>query len=236
MSETKKPNSAIYELATIGLLYGEDMHLLNNRLGAAYQHLKNIIEYTDGLDNKTIKELLRVQSLIREVLDFQQEKSELIRIPLQEQFDLREIIDETLYSFKFSTLISVERHYEVDDTIVVGYKRQVKQILRVLFHNANYVMEGSGVLAIHMTKHETGDFLEVHVKDTGKGMVEPSNAKTNSNSEQRTKKGFGIGLAWAQSFLRICGGDLSYKTEPGKGTDFILLIPRTIASTNFGNI
>ena len=54
----------------MGLLYGEDAHMFNNRLGAAYQHLNNVITKEKIVITNFVNLRTAVLSKFNEVLPF----------------------------------------------------------------------------------------------------------------------------------------------------------------------
>jgi signal transduction histidine kinase len=69
--------------------------------------------------------------------------------------------------------------------------------------------------------------VEVKIKDTGKGMSEKT-AEEIFDPFFTTKpvgQGTGLGLSISYGIIRRHGGDISVKSELGKGTEFSITIP-----------
>ncbi len=85
------------------------------------------------------------------------------------------------------------------------------------------------VRSVTLAKHEYIDFV---VQDTGIGMTKAQldtifEAFTQADSSTTRKYGgTGLGLAISRKFCRMLGGDISVRSEHGKGSRFILRVPR----------
>ena len=84
---------------------------------------------------------------------------------------------------------------------------------------------------IHVSTLDQGDFLRIRVKDYGIGMNKEA-AKHIFDKFYRVPtgnihnvKGFGLGLSYARFVVEAHGGQLSVKSELGKGSTFEILIP-----------
>ena len=79
--------------------------------------------------------------------------------------------------------------------------------------------------------------IEVTVSDSGIG-IRPEDIQRAlepfaqvGEDEQRRAEGTGLGLPLARSIMELHGGSLELKSEPGRGTDAIIVFPphRSIA-------
>jgi GAF domain-containing protein len=214
-------------LANIGFVYGEDLHLANNRLGAARQYALDII---DSEDIRKMKDYARrIHRNIDEFLDLLDELREQVNPPSPEKFNIHELTRATAYSIDKSSLIIIQDHLDDKSPFVIGYKRQLGQVLRVVIFNAIDAMNGQGVLTLSSMELKKGDFdyLEIHIKDTGHGIPESLRPFIFTPGKALThKRGIGMGLPWSSLIMRITGGDISYTTKIDKGTTMKILVPR----------
>jgi signal transduction histidine kinase len=83
-----------------------------------------------------------------------------------------------------------------------------------------------GVITVS-TRH-AGDWAEVRVRDTGKGIPESIQSRIFEPffTTKPVGKGTGQGLAIARSaIVDKHGGTLTFESEPGKGTTFLIRLP-----------
>lgn len=94
-----------------------------------------------------------------------------------------------------------------------------------LLSNANrFSPEGASV---DVRLFEFGEQVELHVKDNGAGIdhaIQKAIFERFSKASEQTG-GAGLGLYLARNIARLCGGDLTVKSAPGQGSDFILQLP-----------
>ncbi|PKR54977.1 hypothetical protein COO20_06200 [Thalassospira marina] len=113
---------------------------------------------------------------------------------------------------------------------------QLETALINLAINARDAMPDGGKIAItaansHGHNDGTGkekDMIAIHVKDSGTG-IPPEILKNVFEPFFTTKevgKGSGLGLSMVHGFVYQSGGKLELHSEPGKGTEIILYLPR----------
>lgn len=77
-----------------------------------------------------------------------------------------------------------------------------------------------------------GEFVEIKVADTGKGIEKEKLDLVLQPFEEvmgvqdRELRGFGLGLSNVKRYAELHGGELSVESTPGKGSTFIVRIPR----------
>lgn len=106
----------------------------------------------------------------------------------------------------------------------------LQTILRNLLSNAvKYTPEGG---KIHFTAAAGSDSVAITIEDNGIGMtdeemkklfkIESIISKPGTNKEQGT----GLGLLLCKEFIENQGGDISVKSEPGRGSKFTFTLPK----------
>ena len=123
---------------------------------------------------------------------------------------------------------------------VVADPGQVEQILMNLCVNARDAMPSGGRLGIEVAERrigeeearwlglERGDFVELAVADTGKG-IDPEIRDRVFEPFFTTKgreEGTGLGLSTVYGIVRQLGGHIDFESQPGTGTRFRILLPR----------
>ena len=109
---------------------------------------------------------------------------------------------------------------------------KVRQILLNLLSNAaKFTKQGRVVLAVRRSTRGDDDCFEFEVSDTGIGMTTEQMAKLYSAFSQadasttRNYGGTGLGLAITKHFCLMLGGDVIVRSEPGKGSTFVVTLP-----------
>jgi len=97
---------------------------------------------------------------------------------------------------------------------------QLGRALQNLVLNAIDAMPSGGALAIRTAAHEGGVRLEV--SDTGQGLTQEECDRLFTPYYTTKTHGTGLGLAIVQSVISDHGGRIAVRSEPGKGTTFLI--------------
>jgi signal transduction histidine kinase len=73
--------------------------------------------------------------------------------------------------------------------------------------------------------YEQEGFLVLHVDDNGKGIPVELQDEVFSLFKTSKSQGMGVGLWLSRSIVESHGGQLSFKSEPGRGTVFTMRLP-----------
>ncbi len=112
-------------------------------------------------------------------------------------------------------------------------EKRLVQILFNLIHNAlKYTDEGTVVISAE-TRGET---VVIQVSDSGIGMDEETQARIFLPYEQGLQGrsgsgGIGLGLSICKQLVELHGGDLTVRSEPGRGSVFSFALPVAVASS-----
>ena len=87
------------------------------------------------------------------------------------------------------------------------------------------IMEGRGVVRVR-TDRPAGWGVRFEVRDNGTGMEQDTQERLFRDFyTTKGYKGTGLGLPVTAKVVREHGGELTFESEPGKGTTFTLLLP-----------
>jgi PAS domain S-box-containing protein len=109
-------------------------------------------------------------------------------------------------------------------------KNQIKQVFINIIQNAIEAIEENGSIAIKVLKSEK-EMIEIHIRDTGSGMDEKTANKIFNLYYSSKNTGTGIGLSVVQKIIQEHNGTVTVESEPGKGTDFIIVLPSEVELT-----
>jgi len=103
-------------------------------------------------------------------------------------------------------------------------KPQITEVFDNIVRNAVERMLSGGTLTV-MTNLSSGRWIEVNISDTGPGMDRPKQERVFELFYSEKKGSLGFGLWWSRTFMRRIGGEISVKSEAGKGSTFTITIP-----------
>jgi signal transduction histidine kinase/CheY-like chemotaxis protein len=115
---------------------------------------------------------------------------------------------------------------------------KVRQSLFNLLSNAcKFTNHGTVRLAVTREPHDAGDVVVFAVSDTGIGMTPDETSRLFQEFTQvgvatsKTYGGTGLGLALSRRLCRMMGGDISVKSEVGRGSTFEIRLPASVGGT-----
>jgi len=180
---------------------------------------------------KTVSSSKNLLHLINDILDYS--KIEANKITLEKiPFELDETLLQLGTMFGFSAKEKdLELHFNIDPIVnnhLIGDPYRIMQILINLIGNAlKFTKEG--FIHVNVNIEETFDKkvnLFIEVEDTGIGIDEKKQKKLFSkfnqadSSNTREYGGTGLGLSISKKLVELMGGEISVKSEKGKGSRF----------------
>ncbi len=176
------------------------------------------------------KETNRLAKLVTDILD-------LSRIDLgtfklnEEETDLNMLMEDVM---KEAAMLAKEKNMELEQDIekdlpkIFTDKDRLIEVLLNLINNAvKYTPKGTITMKVHV---ENG-FVIFSVKDTGIGIAEKDQKRLFErffqvdSSYTRKAGGTGLGLALSKEYVKAMSGEIWFKSELGKGSEFSFRIP-----------
>lgn len=141
-------------------------------------------------------------------------------------------------SLSFVTLRAEEKNIDTgavqasEDWIVKADRTRALQILVNLLSNAVKFTPENGAIGVDLAL-SSDHMVEITVWDTGPGIARDKHAAVFEKFQQihdgilsRRHDGAGLGLAIARQLARLMGGDIHLESATGRGSRFILRLPR----------
>jgi len=169
--------------------------------------------------------------LINDILDLSKIEAGKMRMSLDE-FDLEPVVEEAMMTLRVE---ASRREIRLDATLdpvlqaVVADRAKFKQILTNLLSNAVKFTPPGG--RVHLATSREGANLRVTVEDTGIGIRREDQERIFAafiqvdGSYARKYQGTGLGLTLVKRFVEMHGGEISVRSEVGKGSVFTFRIP-----------
>ena len=233
----------VQKMEAIGTLAGGIAHDFNNILSAVIGFTE--LALSEIKPNSTVahkmKQVLisadRAKKLVRQILEFSRQAKEDAQ-PVQ----VKKIILEALTLIRASLPTTIEiRQNLSSNACVLADSTQLHQVIMNLCTNAAQAMhESGGIITIFLHEIEVdadtadipvnlnpGAYIRLTVEDTGCGIpceiIERIFDPFFTTKEK--DEGTGMGLAVVHGIIKSCGGYISVKSLPGKGTAFHVFLP-----------
>ncbi|MBZ0282490.1 MAG: GAF domain-containing protein [Anaerolineae bacterium] len=217
-------------LAMIGLVYGADIHLAKNKLGAAKTYAFNIAQGKYNDISVVKKNSDKIYKYINEYLNIVDKTRKKVQTPSLERCNINEIIDQAIGAVNIYRRIKITKNYDKTiDPHVLAPPHHLFHIIRNIVHNAVTAMGSTGELGVSTRYSDSASLraIEVSISDTGLGIPEEIQSQLFEVdiARHKSRSGFGFGMAWARMFIRQYGGDIRFETIAGIGTTFYILVP-----------
>ncbi|MGD9811032.1 MAG: ATP-binding protein [Sphingobium sp.] len=233
------------KMEAVGQLTGGIAHDFNNMLAVvvgglelARRRVEGVHDVVRHIDN-AMEGANRASALTRRLLAFARAEPHLPEAQSIDTVivDMAELLDRSI-----GDQIIVDLDLQSDGWRVYTDRHQFENAVLNLAVNARDAMEGRGTLTLQTRQRRllareigdcaAGEYLCLSVIDNGCGMS-PEVLERVFEPFFTTKtigKGTGLGLSQVFGFVGQCNGEVRILSEPGKGTEVELYLPRHVAS------
>jgi signal transduction histidine kinase len=219
-------------MSSIGQAAFELTHRLGNDLGLVRTYVNSIRTEFERLGGKSLvisEKLEDIVQAVRKVLDLSKRlKQELLRWGEARGGEPviicpRVLLEEASELPLLPSNIQIDLQIDPDVSTVRVMHGLITDILHNLITNAIEAMPGGG--KITLCARNVGRSVALEVSDTGSGIAEKHLSRV-FDLFFSTKESTGFGLWSARRNALSNHGELTVKSEPGKGTTFTLLLPK----------
>ncbi len=242
------------QILTNRLVQTQRMEALGNLAGGIAHDFNNVLSPIIGFSELLMESLpqessdhlkaekifqagIKGKELTSQILDFSRQ-SELDKLPITVNEALKEIL--TLSKAVIPFNITLEEKITEAPCIVTAAPSHIQQIGMNLITNAIHAIDtGKGIISVSLENRPLrgedaqsvrlpeGPYIELTVRDTGKGM-EPAILEKIFEPYFTTKekgKGTGMGLSIVYGIVKDLRGSIHLESQPGKGTTVKVFLP-----------
>ena len=235
--ELKRLNEEVLELTHSRLVFFTNIsHELRTPLTLIADPVEMLLE-DSGIKGKS-RELLKMvqrnavalQQLVSSILDFRKIQNGKMDLELY-RFDIVKALEIWVGDFQLTAERKhIKLHLDMADFSgsheVIADKEKIARVVFNLLSNAlKYTPVGGDIF---VSLKDEAERLRLDVRDTGKGISQDEATKIFERFFQAkgAASGTGIGLALVKSFVELHHGEVWVESELGKGSDFVVVIPR----------
>jgi two-component system NtrC family sensor kinase len=229
------------KLASIGELAAGVAHEINNPLAVILtenQVILDLVEGETGLSeefkdqlgkslNQVDSQVERCSRITQNLLRFSR------RMALPSRFvDLNMAVKDVVSLLEKRALsrgVNISLDFQENIPKIRGYDFELEQVFINLISNAIDAHEGKPYGSIHIaTRHDTKrQGLMATVADSGSGIPDDKQARVFDPfyTTKPVGQGTGLGLSISYSIIRQMGGNITFRSEAGKGSEFEIFLP-----------
>lgn len=222
------------KMASLGQLIAGVAHEINTPLASINSNNSIIAKIIKKIDDENLSEMLndintldkeaisRISNIVKSLKKFVRlDEAELQEANINKEIDL------TLELIRHETKnrIEVVKDYS-DIPMIKCYPNMLNQVFMNILINACQSIVGNGKIIVSTAIDN--DNLTVKFKDSGKGISQENINKifTAGYTTKGVGVGTGLGLAISQKIIQKHKGKILVTSEPGKGSEFTITIPR----------
>ena len=133
-----------------------------------------------------------------------------------------------LLAHEIKRRIRVVKEYELRRELLC-FPDQLNQVFMNILINAAQAIENQGEIRIRTW--EEGDKVRISIADNGKGIPAELQSRIFDSgfTTKKAGEGTGLGLAISRRIVEAHGGTIEFKSDPGRGTTFTIVLPARTA-------
>ncbi|MCP3873646.1 MAG: PAS domain S-box protein [Desulfobacteraceae bacterium] len=221
------------KLAALGELSAGVAHEINNPLGIILGYTQLVLkeEPKHRGDLKIIeKHVKNCQAVVSDLLSFSR-KGSTQKTNIDINTMVKNVIDFLSNHSDFRN-VDINYHFNTDTYLsITGNEQEMGQVIMNLVINACHAVDGHGNITI--STGTENELISITIEDNGKGIEKKDLSKIFDPffTTKPVGQGTGLGLSVGYGIVKRHGGDIVVKSQPGKGTVFIITLPKVLPKT-----
>ncbi len=216
-------------LAAIGATAGMVGHDIRNPLQTIVSDVYLLKDYLSNMPNMQMKndvaesldEIEQCVDYINKIVLDLQDYARPIK-PVIKEVDVEPLIKAVLQYHKLPKNIETSYHIEDNAKVLFTDPDLLKRVLNNLEENAVQAMPDGGKVTITVSKNNEDTIIII--EDTGNGIPEEIKSKLFTPTFTTKSRGQGFGLAVCKRLTEAFGGTITFESEIGKGTKFMITL------------
>jgi len=203
------------------------LFLLGNQRGLYKDKPKEeVLKECESILNETLQQTNRISEITRKLANFAKPSKEF----KPELVSISEEVDEALavvgHELELER-IKIERQISSDLPKILADRREIQQIFFNLIRNAAQAIEQTGIITIKGIS-TVNNKVHIEIQDTGKGIPEDKIHRIFEPffTTKGPNKGMGLGLSIVRQLVWRNKGEITFRSQVGVGTTFILEFPK----------
>jgi len=219
------------KLSSIGTLTAGVAHQLNNPLNNISTSCQIAMDDFDSGDRELLLKMLR--NIDQETLRARDVVQGLLEFSRERQFSpqptrLLDIVAKAVRLVRSQIPGEVEMQVDVPEELVIPLDSlRIQEVFLNLLINAAQSIADKGSISIHAEADHEANMAVIQVADTGAGISAEVQEQLFDPfyTTKEEGKGTGLGLSIVYGIIQRHRGEISVKSEPGKGATFTLRLP-----------
>ncbi len=146
--------------------------------------------------------------------------------PDESPFNVVETLGNVVQLFKNTENVEITSDFGGhNDITIIADKEQISRVFVNLIKNATQAIPDGIKGKIHVSLGVADGKVTVKIKDNGCGIPDEIKGKLFTPSFTTKSSGSGLGLAMCKNIIINAKGDITFESEVGKGTTFIVTLP-----------
>ncbi len=212
-------------------------HELKTPVSVAYAANDALLQFADDLDRETrenylrmsLEQLRKLGGMIEQILSTSMKRRKTFTLN-KEELDLRKTLAEIVEEqrLRANKPLDISLNVVPDNLTLFADRQHFMQIVSNICDNAMKYSQDNVRIDISCSKTPEGNVV-ISISDNGIGIAKSYQQHIFDkfyrvpNGNLHDVKGYGLGLYYVATMMRLHGGDVSVESEKGKGTTFILL-------------
>ncbi|MGI0059422.1 MAG: sensor histidine kinase, partial [Nitrosotalea sp.] len=185
------------------------LHLIRQK----YSEKPEVVNSFERID----RSVFRMTHQIENVMDFVSPKPLIF-----ESVSLKKLLNHAIEKINIADTLRI--NLPQNDTTITCDPNSLEVAFENLLLNAKQAMKNEGVIDIKIS--DESNFIQIHITDSGTGIPDDVLPRIFEPLFTTKQEGTGLGLSSCKSVIEKHGGTIEVKTQIGKGTTFIIKIPK----------